>query len=812
MMITADELTQLRKSGAADADILTKYREFDPQHDSDIDTLLKRGETPGAILDGLSRFTAGGNEAPKEDRMASKGVLEKTRGALQFGASNLLAGLSATAKHSGFKGTADVLQSGAKSLAPTDYEAAGSKFDVTSPSTYGYAPRALLEGAPGVITDLAAGAAGGVAGPAGAASAFMASNAARNFGSNVDARMENQSPGANPSVGDYLASGGATAAEAVLSRVGLNPALNGVAKGAGMKAVAQVPGLIAKAAGADAAAGAAGDVVNQVGRTAGTEQGLSVNPKEALNASALAGATGGTIRAARGVGDVTNAVRFKDVDDAAAARVVERMDRLQADTGSPEKAYKSVEIARKSLDTEIADAHSVIKPLLKSKGNDTDTDNTRVLVKDTLTVLKNGGDAPEGALTEIKSRLGDTDEGFRFVSLLEDRQALNNLMSQGRYEKSADKPQGYFGGGITSTRISDNALDPTAILKSKLGLGAAGSGIAGLSFAGQLGAIAPIMAKVAAAQTALYGGARAIDSATGLKNPAKEFMNRFRGDTEAPQADLPSFRQEALDAKEAKATSRATPDPIKLAKARAKQEDRAWKAKQAEEAAAQREADRIEREKDKAFNSNEDPRLSAKEAQEDAMWRQRDQETALAEMADGEASEGIRAGYGDLLKQAVTKGEAARKVRESQATQKAKDTDKAFKAKAAQEAQEARQQAEADKAWESREGRPGPSEDALWASYEKTKTANEVPDLEAEAGIQAGYKALAAKAKKAADVRESQTDKAFKEKKAQEAEEARQKALRNSGFAKAEAERNRPDPERVKKAQEDAMWRQQEEG
>lgn len=781
-MLTSEELKVLRGRGAKDADILKDYQEFDPESAGDIDALLKRGEKPSKILDGLADYYGSG-DAPKEskpDPMADKGIGEKTLGALQFGGANLARGLAKTAKAAGWNKTSDVLERGAKGIepAPGTYDPAGSRFDVTDPSTYGYAPRALAEGAPGMVADIAAGAAGtAVAGPVGGMALFGASNAARNFGGNLEARMEHQAPGAEPSTSDYVAAGASTAAEAALSRIGLNPALTGVAKGAGVKAVGRALAQVPKAAAAEAASGAAGDVINQVGRTAGTQDGLSVDPKEAANASALSGAAGGAIRLARGASDVTNAVRFSGIDEGAAARAVARMDATGIDPKNAKKAFERVEMARKTANAELNDAHQVMKPLLKSKGTDTDLDETRTLVKTTLTQLKANGEVDAENLSSLRDRLGGTQEGSRLLDLMEERNALNQMASKGRY----DPKEGTFDGGAAANPTVDKLLNPKHYLGAKLLGGAGVAGVAELPMFAQIGVLGPALAKLAAAQAGTYAGVRALDSFTGLRNPTQEFSARFRGMQKAGgNEDLPSFRQEAAD--------------------------------QAAEAQAARDQAKAERGQGKADNAEfKDNSRTIKEAVQLA--------TATRKLRESQENEAYKDNSADL-KQAVQSATATRKLREAteadvakQAATRGKQEDAAWAQRRAQEAQDAKNAQQADKAWQSREAAPGAreaQEEAMWKANEAERTQAANDDLTAQEGIQSGLKALAAKALAAQQARESQTDTAWTQKGRQDTAQSRLEATVNRDYGRAEAQRSARTPEQVKKAQEEAMWRDQE--
>jgi hypothetical protein len=834
-MLTSDELKVLRERGESDAKILNRYREFDPETAGDIDTLLKRGEPANKILDRLTAYHAS-SEAPQDrpDGQADKGWVDTYKNALQYGAANVARGLSKSAKAAGFDKTGDVLESGAHMVEPAQgaYDPAGGHFDYKDPSTYKYIPRTLVEGAPGLATDLAAGAIGSVAGPAGSVAMFGASNAARNFGPNLEARMENQGPGAKPTATDYGAAGASTLAQAALARLGINPAISGVAKGAGAAVIPQVIGQVGKAGLAEASTGAVGNLVDQAGRIAGTKAdnttvgGGGVNWDEVGNNAAISGVTGATVRGLRGIGDATNAVRFRDVDPDAAARVVARLDANGIKPDGADGAYKAVTMARKTLDKAIGAAHDDLKPLLKSSG---DLEETRGLIRDARTILANHGEVPEEKLQAIRDSIGGTKKGAPFVDLLEERQALNQLASKGNFDPATRT----HAGGIVASPAVQNLLNPSRYVAQKVAAGAAG--VAGLSSLGALGVLATNAAPIGAGIAGAYGGARLLDNAIGLRNPTQEFANRFRGLQKASRSyeDLPdpiAAAQAAKDQAQAekaaqkgasgadkaafKENSQTLEQAVKLARAtkklredaeatRSKQEDAAWKAKAAQDA----QDARIAEQADKAWNQRE-AAPGARQAQEEAMWKQLEAQRAQEVNDDLTAQEGIRSGRFKQIEEALLAGQAAKKLRDAAEATKSKEADKAWATKSKMDAEAAKRAEQADKAWGEREKAPKmPSEDDLWAAHEKAQLEAEGGDLEAQAGIQAGYKALAAKALAAQQTKSKQTDKAWDKKAQQDTAQARLEATVNRDYGRAETQRNARTPDQIKAAQEEAMWR-----
>ncbi len=136
--------------------------------------------------------------------------------------------------------------------------------------------QSLIEGAPDLAATLGAGA---VAGPAGMAGY----TAARGLGQNVQAAQQANGD-ASPTLGDYARGAAGTAVDVGANLVGL--------KGAG--------GIVANAA-RDAASQTVGNAVKQGVMTAGTNQGLTIDPDEAAAVGLQAGVTraaGGVVHAA----------------------------------------------------------------------------------------------------------------------------------------------------------------------------------------------------------------------------------------------------------------------------------------------------------------------------------------------------------------------------------------------------------------------------------------------------------------------------------------------------------------------------------
>ncbi|WP_262270484.1 hypothetical protein [Microvirga yunnanensis] len=505
--------------------------------------LLDDGGNPAQLPKGfkLDELPEGAVLLDDEDPMDRMGAWEKAGKAIQYGAANAAVGLGRTAHWIGEATDTDAIESLGdtvtdlgRSIAPENYRPASADFFDPKDKDRGIGgfgwsalPRTILEGSPGLAADLAAGALTGGTG-------FVVSNAARNFGPAMDARLENQEPGHEASLADYGIAGTSALAQAALGRLGLNPALSGVTKGAGAQVLTQIPGQIAKATGAEAAAGAAGSVIDQAAITAGTERGLDISPHEVLGSAALSGATGGAVRAVRGVGDVTNAVRYSDMDPARAAQLARRFQAVDIEPENAKTSYDAVEAVQSIVKRDAA--------LAKTQALEGNAD-ARSLVDAAEATLDGGYVLPKGRIGELRDRLGGTEEGQRLLSVLEEHNTLNQLKRKGRYE------EGYFAGGVSSKPLMEETINPASWLKDRtkrtLGGATAALTLAEAPIALKIGLAPAALAKVLAAQGAAYGSARAVDAISGSRNPVRQFVDRFSRDDVDASRDVETLRQVA---------------------------------------------------------------------------------------------------------------------------------------------------------------------------------------------------------------------------------------------------------------------------
>lgn len=201
-MLSAEELAALR-SQMSDDEIIAGVRKHVPHFTGDIDALQGEGVPNGFILDGLVKHATSlakpetpqegqGQPTPTPPQPATddRPWYAKMARALQYGAANGITGFGRTAYHLGAENYGRAVEHAGKGLAPEGYQPAGAQFSALDPSTYGHAPLAVVEGLPGLAIDTTGMMIGRAAGPVGAVAGFVGTNAARNFGPNLDARME----------------------------------------------------------------------------------------------------------------------------------------------------------------------------------------------------------------------------------------------------------------------------------------------------------------------------------------------------------------------------------------------------------------------------------------------------------------------------------------------------------------------------------------------------------------------------------------------------------------------------------------------
>lgn len=222
--------------------------------------------------------------------------------ALQQGAHDALTGVGSSvsllSKDVGWKGGQNVGDALSGAIpAPANYDPATSSILTKVKaghvlSALGDLPRAAVEGAPAVLGGLGAAAAGAALTPeilggaaVGGALGAAGYGAASAFGGDANDRAAANGH-ATPTTGDQLAAAPTAIAQGVLNAGGLGrlPVASALLRSS--------PGYLKAltAGGVDAAGQAASNVAGQVGTTAGTQQGLTVDPSQVAAAAIQAGA------------------------------------------------------------------------------------------------------------------------------------------------------------------------------------------------------------------------------------------------------------------------------------------------------------------------------------------------------------------------------------------------------------------------------------------------------------------------------------------------------------------------------------------
>lgn len=633
-MLDKNELAGLRKDGLSDDAILGHYREYNPTFNADIDGLQKDGISSRDILDGLTEYKAPAASSTKKD--------DSFLGAARHGVGAVASGVGKTLRANGYTNVGPLLEGAGAAIAPRDYDDAASKVQWNSPSTWSYIPRALVEGAPGAAVDVAGGLAGGaVGGPAGFVAGSTAAHTARSYGDNLDDRMRGQGKTLGDATGgDQAAALAGSAAEGALGAVGIKGAggaLSSVTKGAGMKAIAQLPGQIVGAGVRDGVANAAGNVANQVGRTIGTDNGLSIDATEAANAGALGAGGGMALRGVRGVGDVYQSTRMRGLTDdtQSSTRVADSILSHELDVSDPKQAKTALDLTERQLHR--ANREAGMPAYLK----EVDTE-TRTSVNDALDRLRQGQALTDAQLSTLSERLSNDPTGQVILNNVTDLHTLAKVKGMGEVQ----------GGEFGRAGLAGSALGRLTNPFSRLGVTAggavgAGSVIPAIAQSAAFGHVAAAAPWALGAGAAIQGGLRGADRLLGTRQPLAEFTTRFEGlDRPAPSAEpsLPAFAPRGEDTGIPEAAWRRM-EAIRQAEALAQvrrdgQVDRAW---------ASRELD-----------------PAAKAAQEEGMWRQRDEAQARSQSEDVDASDGIAEGYRKLAAQAQAM-QVARASQEAQA-------------------------------------------------------------------------------------------------------------------------------------------------
>lgn len=541
-MFTADDISAMKAAGMTDEDILNDVRSNGPsQLKNDLEGMAQAGMSPSDILGELPGFS---DKAQKLRRQNQKGFVETSKDALAHGTSTALGQYGKTAELLG----ADTISRGAKvaseAFKPTDYVPASEGWDNPLPEDtkvfgkgIGYIPRMVGESLPSLAVDIGVGA---LTGGVGAGLSY----GSRTIGENVEKVAKNEGRDLKSATwGDISQAGVTTGAEAALNTLGLRGMV-----GTPARSVLDVGKQVVKATGKEAGTEAAQELTNQVGTSVGTQKGLQVNPGDIAASGLAGGLAGGMVRAGGGVTDTVQAHKFSDIDQESGARLVQRMEGLTANA-DPSKTKNTAELLKLTqgqIDTEIGAFSGQLNEFLKASEQDTpgSTAELRLELQKTITALKDGASDVTTSLQGLSQALGGTKQGAQLLRSLEDRQTFNRLKTKGREDM-----HGEFVGGVAP---SVEFLNPLSLMKGRAQSALSTAGVysigptAAITLAGQA-ALGPTLA----APVGVYTAARALDKITGNRNPTKQFMDRFSGETSPIDPSLPDFNKEHGELKNA---------------------------------------------------------------------------------------------------------------------------------------------------------------------------------------------------------------------------------------------------------------------
>lgn len=581
-MALADDITAARKDGQSDDHILQAYKAFNPSLAGDIDKSIQDGQSSSHVLDALGAFDPTNvNNQPWYDRYGK---------ALMSGVSDEASGIGNTLKQTVGPGVlSNVADTAAQATKPSDYQSASAA--VANPnSSFGdrvsNVPRAVVESAPGIATDAAAGATGSTIGgflgalggpfaeftvPGGAYLGGLAgiglSQYLRTYGDKAKEAAVSRTgdPNATPNNDDQNRALLSVAANTGLSAIGIKGATGELATKAGDSIASNAIGNIAKAGAIDAGTGAAGTAIDQALLN---RQDPTQDPTGLALAGVQGAATGAAMRAPGVIQDRNIGMKFSDVDPVMGQHIADTLYPKDLDYTNPKVAGSAVQNADQALQAETQTHLSTLAPQLKAMEQASGyTDDIRSDIAGTVRDLNNNQVVAPGRIQDLQDRVGSSSEGDRLVQALQMQNVHNQIKQVGNYDPSA----GTFGQtGILGSDLGSMFLNPFNGLGKKLtsadALQTALSTVAGTHLpALGLGHLTDpsIGAGIFAGQMAVHSAAKAVDRLMGNSDPLGNFVNRFSSNDRPQQAglqtgqptplttsDKPSFRQTMQDTKD----------------------------------------------------------------------------------------------------------------------------------------------------------------------------------------------------------------------------------------------------------------------
>lgn len=503
--------------------------------------------------------------ADKHTATANMPWYKKMAKALALGASDTIKGYTNTSGKLGdttgtsspanarLAGLASSIEDGA---GLSDYEPASVGMNDQSKSfkeRMAYAPRAVLEAAPGLATDVGAFFAGGPL-------AAMANNAYRNAGNNIDSVRSADGSDANTTLtpAQMARVAAVTGGDALLSRVGIGSVASAPVKSVGLSGVGA---NIAKVIGA--AGGSAIDAAGQTALDKGIVQGQLPTANDLAVSAATGGAVGGGIRTLHALPNAGEAIRFRQFEDAdprVLAGVAQRLKEQQDVYGRirEENAGRVLDTAREGLQSEARTNErlgGISKTLDDNFKAGLDEEGPFIFSK---TKAELGAKQPVNPdnirrLDEILKQ-EDSPQADNWVKNLREEDVLNRLGRLGARDGEAIR------GGMHSADIAQKlkpfGRSPLVNIGEVLGLGALmGGHVTHLPW---IGSVDPsTAATIAGGHIAGWAGLRGIDALTGQSNPVGRFAKRFAEPEGAPALGRPQMAADA--AQDAPAPNQPSP-------------------------------------------------------------------------------------------------------------------------------------------------------------------------------------------------------------------------------------------------------------
>jgi colicin import membrane protein len=494
-MIDANAVKAARAEGYSDDEIVSFLSQKSPGQ-------FKEAQDAGYSAKDILEHLGG---APAK-AAAPKGALEGLGTAARQGYAGMVGGVGETLKQTGLPGgdTLKAIASKAAPEQPVDTTVFKGGLHVEN------APRFLAEQAAPTAAMIASGRLAsripsvpgklaGLLGGALAGGAMMFGNTAKDV-----AADRTGDPNAEPDASDKTRAALTTVPAALVGALGVPRFLPGAGKvvDTGLKGAGEAVKQFSLRTAENVAAGTASNLVEQTGKTIGTEKGLRIDTDQAVNAGIGSGLAAGALATPRAAADISTATKYRKFggDDAAAsARVANRIQQLAAGDeralSNPKAGHDAVMAAQAEIGTEIKSRTDALRA-----GVDTDTAHALDRAA--------AGKATKADLQTLNRLDAGTEQ------LARDAVVANRLL------KTGIVANGKFKGGAAAHM--ERALRP---IFNPLGAAAAGgvqAAIHGLAPSFSMYSI-PALGGVYGAYLAALAGSKI----TGSRSPANRFVNKF---------------------------------------------------------------------------------------------------------------------------------------------------------------------------------------------------------------------------------------------------------------------------------------------